>query len=251
MGFERIRVLRHLFGGSGKPEMTGFDDAQSLQAQVELRAMLRSAQEHALAEVLLTELSYAVVDTETTGFSPQTDALLSIGAVACDLGTQCSDAFHTYIALRSDMQIPPVVAKLTGITAATLRSAPPLDRALQLFLQYVGDRIIVAHHAGHDMRFLTTGLRRAWGIEWQAQVLDTGKIAMCVHELSKYPSLDALLAFYEIPVVDRHSAAGDALMTTAVARRLFVDCERAGLATLGALWERLLWLEHQHRPHGR
>lgn len=227
--------------------MTGFDDAQSVQAQVELRALLAAVHDHSLSEVLLKDLPYAVVDTETTGFSPQTDALLSIGAVNCDGEEVHSPVFHTYVALGKGVLIPPVVTELTGIAAHTLAAAPPLDRALQAFLQYVGDRVIVAHHAAHDVRFLSAGLRRAWGIEWQVQVLDTGKIAMCLHEFKKYPSLDMLLSYYEIPVHDRHTAAGDARMTAALARTLFCDCERSGVLTLGSLWERLLMLEHSQR----
>jgi len=247
VGFERIRVLRHLFGGSSSPELAGIDDARSLQAQVELRTLLQAAQGHALSDVSLAELSYAVVDTETTGFSLQSDTLLSIGAVNCDAGQRDRTGFHTFVALGSTISIPPVVTELTGIEAKVLMNAPPLDRALQAFLQYVGDRLIVAHHAGHDVRFLSAGLRRAWGIEWQVQVLDTGKIAMCLHGFKKYPTLDMLLSYYEIAVARRHTALGDALMTADLARCLLLDCQQAGVETLGALWKRLLILEHGQR----
>lgn len=248
VGFERIRVLRHLFGGSGNRELARLDSERSLQGQVELRSLLSAVHEHEMADSQLTDLAYSVVDTETTGFSPLEDHLLSIGAVNCDpLKPQNDAGFHTFLQLPSGQVVPSVVTELTGITTAQLVLAPQPDKALQAFLQYVGDRLIVAHHAAHDIRFLSLALRRAWSIEWQAQVLDTGKLAMCLHTFKKYPSLDMLLSLYEIPVTERHTALGDARMTEHLLRALLAELITAGVQTLGDLWERLLLLEHSQK----
>lgn len=253
MAFERIRVLRHLLGGVGARELTSLDNERSLQGQVELRSMLTAAREHDLADIELGLLPYAVIDTETTGFSPQEDRLLSVGAVLCDPANATVDAavdggFHSFVGSPGGIVIPQVVMELTGITASDLVGAPAVGDVLQLFLQYVGDRTIVAHHAAHDMRFLSLALRRTWGVEWQPQVLDTGKWAMCLHTFRKYPTLDMLLALYEVPVHMRHSALGDALMTERLLRAIIRDSQERGVKTLGDLWERLLLLEHQQRP---
>lgn len=250
MGFERIRVLRHLLGGlAGNPYGTMDSPAPSLQSQAELRAMIHALHEHEMADQLLDDLSFAVIDTETTGFVPTEDCLLSIGAVCLDpLADGSAPGFHTYVKLPKNRTIPDVVVQLTGITSETVADAPNLDYALQIFLQFVGDRILVAHHAAHDIRFINVNLRKSWGVELHHQVLDTGKIAMTLHRLKKYPALDVLLALYEIETVHRHTALGDALMTAMVIKRQLAILKDEGVKTLGQLWERLLVLEHELRP---
>lgn len=248
MAFERIRVLRHLLGGGAPRELTSLDHERSLQGQVELRSMLTAAREHDMADTDLSVLPYAVIDTETTGFAPQEDRLLSVAAVLCDPADAAADAgFHSFVGSPGDVVIPQIVTELTGITVSDLVGAPPVGDVLQWFLQYVGDRTIVAHHAAHDMRFLSLALRRTWGVEWQPQVLDTGKWAMCLHVFRKYPTLDMLLALYEVPVQMRHSALGDARMTERLLRAIIRDSHERGVRTLGDLWERLLLLEHKQR----
>lgn len=244
MGFERIRMLRHLLGGAPGQPLTGLGAAQPLQAEAELRAILGELRSGERFDKGLDETQYAVIDTETTGFSPQEDALLSIAAVRVD-GLQVSgeEAYHTFVCPGKDREIPEVVQRLTGITPGRVEDAPSPAQALPGFLQYVGDRILVAHHAGHDVRFLNAALRRAFGVELDRLVLDTGKIAMLLHSFRKYPSLDALLTLYDIPVSSRHHALGDARMTAGVLCRQLRFLQESGTNRVGQLWESLLLFE--------
>ncbi len=244
VGFERIRVLKHLFGNSNTELDRGLENAESLQAQVEMRATLRAIHEHEMSDLQLTQAPYAVIDTETTGFEVQQDRLLSLAAVLFDQTASVRE-FHTFVKLRQGDEIPQVVRDLTGITEEVLRDAPPLELALQAFLQFIGDRVIVAHHAGHDVKFINAALRRHFAIELQQHIIDTGKVSLCVHDLKKYPSLDALLELYEIPVTERHTALGDARMTACVWARQIHLLQALGVSTFGPLWERLYVLERR------
>lgn len=244
MGFERIRMLRHLLGGAPGHPLTGLDTSRSLQAEAELRAILGELRSGERFETGLDETQYAVIDTETTGFSPQEDALLSIAAVRVDgLRVPSGEGYHTYVCPGKDREIPEVVQRLTGITPERVEDAPSPALALQEFLQYVEDRVLVAHHAGHDVRFLNAALRRAFGVELDRQVLDTGKIAMVLHPFRKYPSLDTLLSLYDIPVSSRHHALGDARMTARVLCHQLRLLKESGIFRVGQLWERLLLFE--------
>ena len=244
MAFERIRVLRHLFGGSPGQPPVGAGTQPTVQEEVELRSLLAALRAHELSDRALRELPLAVIDTETTGFDPRADAILSIGAVWIDPDGD-GEPFHRYVRMPPDFAVPPHIEELTGITAEKLRQGLPLDLALQEFLQYVGERLLVAHHAGHDIRFLNAALRRAWGAELDHHVIDTGKIAMWLHNLPRYPTLDMLLSLYDVPAIGRHTADGDARMTAAVARRQLELLAAAQILTLGQLWECLLVLEHR------
>jgi DNA polymerase-3 subunit epsilon len=243
--FERIRVLRHLFGGATDRSLAGTGEP-SIQEQVELRSLLAALREHEMSDTALNDLEMAVIDTETTGFDPLVDVLLSLAAVLVDPGARVGEPFHCYVRLPADRQVPPHITELTGITEEDVRQGEPLAAALQKFLQFVGERVLVAHHAGHDVRFLNAALRKSWGVELDHHVLDTGKIAMWLHQMAKYPSLDVLLALYEIPLEGRHTAHGDAKMTAEVVNRQFALLDRQGVRTLGKLWEAMLVLEHRH-----
>ena len=249
MGFERIRVLRHLFGGSTDTSYAAMEGkASNWQSEAELRSILHALQEHEMADYPLDALSMAVIDTETTGFYPNQDHLLSIGAVQLDVPNgQEHPTFHTYVKLPKDYLIPDVVTDLTGITEETVKDAPDLGSALQSFLQFVGDRILVAHHAAHDIRFLNVGLRKSWGVELDHHILDTGKIAMILHDFKKYPSLDVLLSLYGVVTSDRHTALGDAMMTAKIMTTQVALLQEKGLTKLGHLWEWLVVLEHERK----
>ncbi len=244
MNFDRIRMWRQLFGGVVDRNMGTVSSGHSFQSQAEWRAYLNELHQHVRYEDQLEALPYVVLDTETTGFSPGADELLSVAAIKLDLGKSVAQAiFHSYVALQKGRIIPESVQELTGITHSLLEGAPDIDEVLLLFLRFIEDRVIVAHHAGFDVRFLNVALRKKYGIELDSVVLDTGKIAMLLHPFKKYPTLDWLLALYEIPIHERHSAEGDALMTLELFCRELQQLKAVGISTLGELWERLMWLE--------
>ncbi len=243
MGFERIRVLRHLFGAMAGQALSGQEGTPTVRGAVEMRSLLAELREHEMSDWLLRDLPMAVIDTETTGFDPGMDELLSIAATIANPDRECG-VFHTFVRLPAGRSIPDAVSDLTGITEDDVREAVPAADALQAFLQFVGDRVLVAHHAGHDVRFLNAALRRTWGIELNQHILDTGKIAMLLHAMRKYPTLDMLLSLYDIPCDRRHTAAGDAHMTSIVLSRQLDLLLQNGVATLGQLWAKLIVLEH-------
>lgn len=246
MQFERIRVLRHLFGGATDRALSGAREP-SMQEQVELRSLLAALREHEMSDTPLDDLQMAVIDTETTGFDPLADVLLSLAAVLVNPGVQIDrEAFQCYVKLPAGREVPAHITELTGITQEDADRGEPVATAMQKFLQFVGERILVAHHAGHDVRFLNAALRKSWGVELDHHVLDTGKIAMWLHQMNKYPSLDMLLALYEVPLDQRHTAYGDAKMTAQVIGRQFSLLDRQGIRTVGKLWEAMLVLEHRH-----
>ncbi|MHB1683206.1 MAG: exonuclease domain-containing protein [Bacilli bacterium] len=249
MGFERIRVWRQLFAGASANQVGALNYEQSPQAQAELRSLMNELRQEGLYEKSLGSASYAVVDTETTGFSADEDVLLSVAAVVCSgADFRSGSEFQSFIALDQSRIIPEVVSSLTGITADTLQGAPPLPDVLGEFLRHIGDGILVMHHAGHDLRFLNAALRKLWTVELPGPVLDTGKIAMILHNFKQYPSLDVLLELYGVDRASRHTALGDAWMTAAVWQQQIGLLEERGMGVLGQVWEQLVQLESQHRP---
>ena len=87
---------------------------------------------------------FVVVDLETTGGAPAEAGITEIGAVKVQ-GGEVIGEFTTLV--NPGVPIPPFIASLTGITNATVASAPRLGTALPAFLEFAGDAILVAHNA--------------------------------------------------------------------------------------------------------
>ena len=96
----------------------------------------------------LADVTFCVVDLETTGGAPQTDAITEIGAVKLR-GGECLGTFQTLV--NPGCAIPPRITMLTGISESMVLTAPRVETALASFLEFLGGAVIV----GHNVRFET------------------------------------------------------------------------------------------------
>src|SRR5690349_6815270 len=87
----------------------------------------------------LSQVTFVVVDLETTGGSPRTDAITEIGALKLR-GGELLGTFETLV--NPDVPIPPLITVLTGITEAMLIPAPPIAQVLPAWLEFAGDAVI-------------------------------------------------------------------------------------------------------------
>ena len=101
------------------------------------------------AELLLEDATYVVVDLETTGLRPGTSQICEIGAVRI-VGFEIVDEFETLVDPRQPLQ--PGVSALTGLTDRQLRGQPPPSVAVQRFVAFAADAVLVAHNARFDPR---------------------------------------------------------------------------------------------------
>ncbi len=101
--------------------------------------------------VPLSEVTFCVVDLETTGGSPIDDAITEIGAVKYRGGERLG-SFRSLVDPRRP--IPPYVAHLTGIDDRLVSGEPPIEQVLPSFLEFFGGSVFVAHNAGFDFGFL-------------------------------------------------------------------------------------------------
>ena len=92
-----------------------------------------------------------VFDIETTGFNFRTDMIIEIGGVKVKEG-KVTDKFNVLI--NPGIEIPPKIVELTGITTDMVTNAPLIEKALNDFLEFVGDLPLVAHNSNFDMGFI-------------------------------------------------------------------------------------------------
>ncbi len=103
----------------------------------------------------LHDVTFAVLDLETTGASANDCAITEIGAVRYRAG-ECLGTFQTLV--NPGVPVPPFITVLTGITEAMLVPAPPVAEVLPALLEFVGGAVIVGHNVRFDIGFLDAAL---------------------------------------------------------------------------------------------
>ncbi|MFV9511434.1 PolC-type DNA polymerase III [Tepidibacillus sp. LV47] len=181
----------------------------------------------------LKEIEYVVFDTETTGFHPYAgDQIIAIGAVKLVRG-QITETFHTYVnPLR---EVPKEIEILTGITNLQLKDQPFILEAIYQFLKFAHQSYLVAHSADFDLHFLNIALKKHLGLKVRQPIIDTMNISFHLYPRWESHELDRLLAYYQIPIIDRHTALGDAKMTAKLFLCFLDQLEERGITTVGAL----------------
>lgn len=161
---------------------------------------------------LMSAPSNAVVfDLETTGLSPHNDAILEIGAIVIEDGLITDQVFHSLV--NPHRPIPWFVTKVHGIRNHMVSDAPDLETVLPAFLDFVGDRTLVAHNAGFDMGFLTTHAGRL-GLQVPRNVRCTMELSRRMFPHERRHNLDAVcMRLGILAPTNRHRALQDAEVT--------------------------------------
>ncbi len=180
----------------------------------------------------LNGLSYTVFDTETTGLDPSRgDEIIQIGATRIVNGRLLHhEGFEQLV--DPARPVPPASTKIHGITPDMLQGQPDIRTVLGAFHAYAQDTVLVAHNAAFDMRFLELK-EAASGVVFDQPVLDTLLLSDLVHPQQESHGLEALAQRLGVPVVGRHTALGDAIVTAEVFLKLVPLLADKGIHTLG------------------
>ena len=191
----------------------------------------------ALGSPLIESCAFAVVDVETTGARAVADDRITEVAVVVVHGERTELVFESLI--NPERPIPPVVSALTGITDTMVRDAPPFDAVADRLLGALAGRIFVAHNARFDWGFVDAELRRTRALALEGPRVCTVRLSRRLIRGLPSHALDHLTAHFNLDNGARHRAAGDALVTAEILRRLLLLARDRGARTLEDL-ERLL-----------
>lgn len=176
----------------------------------------------------LAEVTFCVIDLETTGGSPNDCGITEIGAVKLR-GGECLGTFQTLV--NPGCAIPPTITVLTGITEAMVLPAPRIEAVLPSLLEFVGDAVVVGHNVRFDVGFLNAALERDGRPRLTNRTIDTCAMARrLVRDEVPNCRLGTLASRLRLPHRPNHRALDDALATGDL---LHVLLERAG--SLGVL----------------
>ena len=160
---------------------------------------------------LLSQVTFCVVDLETTGSSSTAGGITEIGAVKYRGGEEVS-RFSTLI--NPGQPIPANIVMLTGISSSMVADAPRIEDVLETFLDFVQGTVLVAHNARFDVGFLNAALERHGYDPLSNVVVDTVTLARRLVR-SEVPNckLSTLAAHFNFPHQPVHRAMDDVLAT--------------------------------------
>lgn len=171
----------------------------------------------------LIDVTFCVLDLETTGGSAADCEITEIGAVKYH-GGELVGTFQTLV--DPGLPIPPSITILTGITQAMVIDAPQIGAALPAFLEFIGDAVIVGHNVRFDLSFLNAAAVRLGYGRLDNKSTDTAGLARrLIRTEVRNLRLQTLAAHFRSPTTPNHRALEDARATAHVFHALL---ERAG-----------------------
>lgn len=152
---------------------------------------------------------YVVFDLETTGIDPESDAIIEISAVKA-MGGRVTDVFSTLV--NPERPIPFRATQVNGITDGMVAEAPKLKEALDGFLGFIGDAVLVGHNIQtFDMKFLCRAAD-SFGLEVANDFVDTLPMARaCLTGLARHRLVD-VAAYFHVDTEGAHRALEDCRM---------------------------------------
>lgn len=210
--------------------------APTAQHMAFIRSLMREQRRPEVLGVPLSKLETVVFDLETTGFAHQHgDEILSFGAVRM-VGAEIVEEEQFYTLVNCRQHVPEHITELTGITQEMTDGAPTLMNGLHDFMSFVGGRVLIAHGSAHDKAFLNAALWKTSKINLGHRIIDTMMIARWLEPQRGGYGLDELLLDRKIPIIGRHHALDDALMTAKLWKSYLDDISKRRVDTLGDLY---------------
>lgn len=172
-----------------------------------------------IGETLLSETTFAVIDLETSGGSPQSGAGITEIGVVKVRGGAVLGTFQSFV--DPGHSLPPFITQLTGITDEMLMSAPFIDEVLPTLFEFLGsptETVLVAHNSPFDLSFLKAAAL-VHEYPWpNYPTVDTARLARVVLDRDEVINckLGTLAAFFNAHTSPSHRALDDALATVDV-----------------------------------
>jgi DNA polymerase-3 subunit epsilon len=181
----------------------------------------------------LYDVTFCVLDVETTGGSPATCAITEIGAATYRSGERLG-TFQTLV--NPGAPIPPAITVLTGITQAMVMPAPQVDEVIPTLVEFVGGAVLVGHNLRFDVSFLDAALQAGGRPRVQLTTVDTVLLARrLVRDEVPDCRLGTLAHHLRLDHRPTHRALDDALATADLLHTLLERAAAFGVAALDDL----------------
>lgn len=157
-------------------------------------------------ESLTNNSLFAVLDIETTGFSPQRgDKIVEIAIVTTDVQGNIVDKYETLVNPNRDVS----ATHIHKITADMVKNAPYIEDIMEDIIYHLNNKTIVGHNIEFDLRFINHEISKYLKKDIVIRGLCT--LLLSRHLVPDLPArrLDAICEYYDIQEPEAHSAIGD------------------------------------------
>jgi DNA polymerase III epsilon subunit len=161
----------------------------------------------------LTNVTFVVFDTETTGLRTTTDRVVEIGAVRIVGGVETGRKTWR---INPGIPIPPEATRVHGITDAMVAKCPPFREVFPEVAAFFGNAVLVAHNARYDVRIVSAELARN-GLSMPTNaVLDTLALARARYPQAPAHTVASLVKYLNLATGSFHRADSDAVHTAGI-----------------------------------
>lgn len=94
---------------------------------------------------------YTIIDIETTGLDPNFNEIIELSAIKVR-NNKIVEEYSTLV--KPEENLDEFIKELTGITDEMLKDKPTIENALNEYLNFIGDDIIIGHNVNFDINFL-------------------------------------------------------------------------------------------------
>ena len=174
------------------------------------------------------DAEFVAFDIETTGLNALNDRMTEIGAQIFSGGAILKE-FNTFV--DPGMHIPAEITKLTGIRDSDVQGAPNEKEAMQMFIDFIGDRPIIAHNAHFDVGFMTAAANRC-GLRFSPVFMDTLALSQALCPELKRFKLDIVSNHLGLPQFNHHRASDDAMVVARMMDKFIPMLRQRGAKTV-------------------
>ena len=165
---------------------------------------------------------FIVVDLETTGLDPEIDEIIQIGAIKIQQD-KIIDKFNSLV--KPSRPISDFIRELTGITNEELDKADDIKNVLPLFLDFIGDNILIGHNVNFDINFIYDNSLKILNTPFKNDFVDTLRIARKLLKELNHHRLDDLIKHYNLEKREEHQALNDCELTLKIYKNMLNEIE--------------------------
>ena len=156
----------------------------------------------------VSNVTFVVFDTETTGFSPTMDRIVEVGAVKFRNGEIIEEKSWL---VNPQRDIPYWATKVHGITDEMVKDKPAFKDIYPEFRAFINGSVLMAHNAKFDISFVKAEIKRA-GYEMPPNgVIDSLSLFRKWYPKSTSHSVEAVAKHAEVKTDTLHRAAADSM----------------------------------------
>ena len=186
-------------------------------------------------EQLLDNVTYSVLDIETTGLSKMTEKITEFGIIKVRNGEKIAE-FECFV--NPEKEIPPKVVEVTHITNEMVKDAETIDKVLPKVLDFIKDTVIVAHNATFDIGFIKYNADQL-GLEFNPTYIDSLPLAKELFPNFKKYKLGIIAENLGIKVDVAHRALADVDTLVKVLDVMLKMLKEKGVTKLSEVDDRL------------